>query len=367
MKRIAALVPYAVGAGVGQRLRIEAWSRHLEAAGWRVDFYPFEDEALSKVLHEPGAFATKAVRMLACYARRLRLVLGDVPCDVLFVYREAAVVGPSFIERLAFRRPVPVVYDLDDPIFVPYRGRANGWLSLLKFPGKTRSIIRRVDRVITVNRLLGDYAGRYNSSVTVIPMFVDTEVYRPPPARDPEPIRVGWTGSYTTMVNLQSIAEPLRRLQAETGSVLRVIGEGGVDIPGVDTEFREWSAATEVSDLADCDIGVVPLDDGPWNRWKFNFKTVQCMALGLPVVARRMGSNPEIIQDGVNGFLVETEDEWFERLAALARSPELRHRMGEAARRTVLEHYSVQTQIPRVIAIFEGLLDRSADGDVYRH
>ena len=98
---------------------------------------------------------------------------------------------------------------------------------------------------------------------------------------------------------------------------LRVIGAGRFELSGVDIESLQWSADTEVADLQGCDIGLVPLLDDPWSPWKFFFKTVQYMAVGLPVVARRMGSNCEVIREGENGFLVETPDEWHDRLHLL--------------------------------------------------
>jgi glycosyltransferase involved in cell wall biosynthesis len=134
---------------------------------------------------------------------------------------------------------------------------------------------------------------------------------------------------------------------------LRVIGAGRFELSGVDIESLQWSADTEVADLQGCDIGLVPLLDDPWSPWKFFFKTVQYMAVGLPVVARRMGSNCEVIREGENGFLVETPDEWHDRLHLLVHDNALRRQMGQAARRTVVEHYSTQVQIPKLVSIFD--------------
>jgi len=103
----------------------------------------------------------------------------------------------------------------------------------------------------------------------------------------------------------------------------------------------------------------VPLPDLPWNHWKFFYKTVQYMALGIPVVARRMGSNSEIIADGVNGFLVETNEEWYQRLSLLVTDNDLRQRMGKAARATIVERFSTQVQMPRMVSIFEKVLQRA--------
>lgn len=359
MKRIAALVPNILGVSPGQRVRIESWAVYLREAGWAVDFYPFEDAELHRIIYEPGHAAGKAKRLLQCYLRQLRLILRKPQCDILFIFREAALIGPAFIERLARRLRVPIVYDLDDPVFIPYRSPMNGWFSLLKFPRKTYALFRLSTHIIAINNLIAEYARKFNPSVSVIPNCVDIERYKPKPKPVGAPLRLVWTGSHSTMPNLATIERPLRRLQEAVDVPLRVIGAGEVNLKGVKTQIRQWSAETEIVELQDCDIGLVPLTDMVWNPWKFFYKTVQYMAVGLPVVARRMGSNSEIIEDGVNGFLVETEDEWYERLRELATNHDLRRRMGEAARHTVVAKYSIQSLMPDMISIFEQVLANS--------
>ncbi len=361
MKRIAALVPNILGVSPGQRVRIESWAGFLKDAGWAVDFYPFEDARLHEILYQSGHAPAKAARLLQCYLRQLRLVLEGPPCDILFVYREAALIGPALLERLAKRRRVPVIYDVDDPVFLPYRSPMNGWFSLLKFPRKTYTLFRLSSHVIAINQLIAEHAANYNRAVSVIPNCIDIERYQPRPKAPGASVRLVWMGSHSTMPNLATIAEPLKRLQETHHTLLRVIGVGDVGLPGVTTEMRQWSASTEVSDLQDCDIGLVPLTDLDWNSWKFFFKTVQYMAVGLPVIARRLGSNSEIIEHGVNGFLVETQDEWYNCMRELTTDHKLRLQMGAAARATVIERYSTQKQMPRMISVFEQVLAQSRD------
>ncbi|MEA2844321.1 MAG: hypothetical protein QOJ69_1992 [Actinomycetota bacterium] len=355
---MAALVPYMLGEAPGQRTRIELWAGYLEKAGWEVEFHPFEDAALHEILYSPAIAPAKAARLFACYRRHLALALKGISCDLLFVYREASLIGPALTERLLHRKGVPLVYDLDDPIFLPYRSPANGWLSLLKFQRKTHALLKMSDRVLSINRLMGDYARRYNPAVSVVPNCVDTDRNRPLPPAMPSggPVRVAWSGSFSTVGNLATIAGPLRRLQAETGAVFRVVSSEPFPLEGIDVEFRQWSADSEMDSLADCHVGVVPMADLAWNHWKFNYKTIQYMAVGLPVVARRMGSNVDIVVDGVNGYLVDTEEEWFDRLRTLVSDVGLRRRMGEAARATVVERFSLQTQMPRMVSIFDDVV-----------
>lgn len=357
MKKIIALVPNILNVSPGQRVRIETWAKHLGEYGWTVDFYPFESDKLNKILYRPGNVLPKAAEMVFCYAKQLKRILDAPECDVLFIYREAALVGPAIIERLAKRLRVPIVYDLDDPIFLPYESPVNGWFSRLKFSRKTNSIFRLSSQVIAINNIIGNYARKYNENVAVVPNFVDTDIFQPLQSQEKSEVKLVWTGSVSTFQNLTAIAEPLRRLQAKYDVPIRIVTSGEPEIPGVKFDLQKWTADTEVSGLQGSNIGLVPLLDLEWNPWKFYLKTIQYLAVGLPVVARKIGSNGEVIKDGINGFVVETEEEWFDRLSLLIENHNLRLQMGEAARQTVLENYSIAVQMPRVAEIFNRTLE----------
>ena len=132
----------------------------------------------------------------------------------------------------------------------------------------------------------------------------------------------------------------------------RVIADEAMTLPGVDVEFLKWSYDLEVAQLQACQIGIVPVMPSPWSRWKFFFKLIQYMSLGLSVVATPTGSNLEIIKDGVNGFFAKSPAEWHDRLRTLIDNPELRRSMGEAARKTVEERFSLTSQIDLIESAF---------------
>ena len=354
-KSVAAVVPNVLGFSPGQRVRIELWAKALEDAGWDVNFFPFEDAPLHEVMYSPGNAAKKLGGLVRCYREQFNAIGKAVESDLVFIYREAALIGPAFLERLIARRR-PVVFDIDDPVFLPYKSPTNNWASLLKFSRKTHSIFRLSTHIIAINNLIADYARKYNPNVTVVPNCIDTERYLPKAAsmpREGKPIKLVWIGSRSTMPNLVEIADPIRRLQEVNDSSLLVIGAGDAGLSLKNVETRQWSAETEITDLQEGDIGLLPLNDLNWNHWKFFFKAIQYMAVGIPVVARRMGSNSEVIEDGVTGFLVETEDEWFDRLKRLTEDDQLRTEMGRRARRMVEERFSMESQMPRVVDVFE--------------
>jgi len=67
--------------------------------------------------------------------------------------------------------------------------------------------------------------------------------------------------------------------------------------------------------------------------------------------------NRDIIVNGENGFLASTEQDWYERLDALCRQPQLRARMGQAGRRTVEERYSLAVWGPRLAEVYRTLAE----------
>ena len=118
-----------------------------------------------------------------------------------------------------------------------------------------------------------------------------------------------------------------------------------------------WNADTEAEDLEDIDIGIMPLPDDEWSRGKCGFKGLQYMGMGKAVVLGAVGANLDIVQDGVNGFLASTEEEWTEKLGRLINDADLRRRMGSAARDTVVERYSVIAWRDRYIELFNQLMN----------
>ncbi|MBQ3831671.1 MAG: glycosyltransferase family 4 protein, partial [Bacteroidales bacterium] len=120
-----------------------------------------------------------------------------------------------------------------------------------------------------------------------------------------------------------------------------------------DTKIVQWSAQNEIDELCEFDIGIMPLPDDKWSRGKCGFKGLQCMALELPVVMSPVGVNKEIIDEGKNGFLASTDDEWVEKLSALIDSEQLRREIGKNARTTVEERFSVTAWEDKVVETFD--------------
>jgi glycosyltransferase involved in cell wall biosynthesis len=355
--RVLALVQGPYDTSPSQRYRIEQWEPLLRERGVDITFASFEDEDLHALLYKRGMVGKKLQLVTRGLGRRLSLVRKVKDFDLVYILREAALVGPPVFERLIAQSGVPVVFDFDDAIFVSYRSPSNGYLSYLKFASKTKTICRIASHVMAGNSYLAGYARQVNDRVTIIPSTIDTEKYRVPERKEkPAPVVIGWTGSYSTVQHLDTLRGALKKLAEKESFRLRVIGTPVYECPPVDVEARSWRAETETEDLRDVDIGVMPLPEDRWSKGKCGMKALQFMAMGIPTICSPVGVNTDIVQDDQNGFLAGTQDEWVEKLTRLVRSAELRQRLGHAGRVTVEEKYSAITQSPRVYEIFKSVL-----------
>ncbi len=84
---------------------------------------------------------------------------------------------------------------------------------------------------------------------------------------------------------------------------------------------------------------------------------LEAMAARLPVVATPAGDAENIVQDGVTGFLVQFDDApaMAERIVRLARSADLRRRLGEAGRRRVEQHYDFKHLAVRLKSVYRDI------------
>lgn len=80
------------------------------------------------------------------------------------------------------------------------------------------------------------------------------------------------------------------------------------------------------------------------------------MALGIPTVATAIGANFRIIENGVSGFLVNSEKEWIRALSNLIENAELRKQMGMAARKRVTELYSIKANTKKYMDVIESVM-----------
>jgi glycosyltransferase involved in cell wall biosynthesis len=337
--RAVAFVPYPLGTAPSQRFRLEQWQPRLLERGITLEFRVFAPASLVSQLRQTGQTLRKAASLAKTLLAQYRQLPARSSFDLAIVHRSMSLVGPALLER-RLSHILPFVYDFDDAIHLANTSDVNRAFGWLKFPEKTAEICGLAGAVTVGNNYLAGFARRHNRDVTIVPSSVDTTVYTPGPPRPPRlrPV-VGWMGSSTSQALIEPFAPLLARIP-EAGLTLRVVSDRRPVNFQFPFEWKAWSAETEVADLRDFDLGIMPLPDTEWAQGKCAMKILQYMGVGVPSMGSALGGNLEVIRDGENGLLATSSNDWMEKIKRVAQDPELARRLGAAGRETVIARYS---------------------------
>lgn len=347
-------VPYPTQ-GPSNRYRVEQFLPYLKKEGIEYSLRPFMSSEFFKIIYKKGNSLRKFYFFILSTFKRMRDLAQCGKFDLIFVHIEAFPFGPPLIEWIASRLKKVLVYDFEDAVYLPNFKGENKIFNSLRCPGKFYRLINFSDHVIVCNRYMRDFVLPFNRNVTVIPTSIDTDKFTLKDYNNESRVPViGWIGSHTTVYCLKQLGGVFRELAKKHDFFLKVVG-GGKDfsLPGVRVINQDWRLERDVDDFQSLDIGVYPLPSDERAMAKTPFKTIQYMAVGVPVVASRVGGNIEIIEDGRNSFLAATDDEWIEKLSLLLEDASLRKRLGICGRKTVEEKYSVKVNIRRFVEVLK--------------
>lgn len=284
---------------------------------------------------------------------------GGVELSVLARDRSAVVM----VHRLVLLAPIPGVdpptridaYDFDDDLLVgsPAEGNRNfQWLK--RESQRAAASIRRARLVIAANPLLADRAMTLNPRVEVIPSCIDPVVQAVRDHRERDVVTIGWIGSHTTVAYLEPVLPLIPRLN-DAGLRARLVVVGGDTGLRADwIEHRSWSLATQADDLAEFDIGIMPLPNTEWTRGKSGYKLLQYFAAGVPAIASPVGVNRQLAAEE-RGILAESQEDWRRAMTEMITDVERRRANGMAAREFVVREYSYQRWAPELATLLGGL------------
>ncbi|MBN1788113.1 MAG: glycosyltransferase family 4 protein [Sedimentisphaerales bacterium] len=242
------------------------------------------------------------------------------------------------VQRFSLRRNAKkIIYDFDDAVMYDYQYPEIPHIKKMK---RFADTVKMADTVLAGNNFLANLAKEFNKNIVVLPTGLDTAEYNMErkPSIDKN-IRLVWIGSGSNLAYLKQIRQAIEQLSTNYKNVvLRIICNEFLDMRHTSIEKIQWSLTSQISNLVNSDIGIAPLPDNNFTRGKCGFKILQYCAASLPVVASPVGVNADLVQDRVNGFLAETDSQWFDCLDKLICSPGLRHNMGKEAKRIAADY-----------------------------
>lgn len=335
--------------GASSRVRFLQYLPYFRSQGVEVTVKPLLSDIYLRALYDGGSRWWEVGKG---YFGRILALLGARRFDVVIIEKELFPFMPAIAERFLRLIGVPYVVDYDDALFHRYDCHSNTWVRRL-LGKKIDSVMHHSSTVIAGNGYLAERARRAGASkVEVIPTVVDAERYqqkKKPSTRIPI---VGWIGTPQTSRYLKSLLPVFESIKNEMPVRFVAVGANPQDFEGTPVEAWLWSEDSEVESVQQFDIGIMPLEDSPWERGKCGYKLIQYMACGVPVIASPVGVNCEIVEEGVNGRLASLAEEWNSALCDLLGAPsESREKMGVAGRTSVEEWYSLRAQAPRLYKV----------------
>src|SRR5688572_17105310 len=217
-KKIHFWVPYPQRSAPSQRFRVEQYLPYLPPDDISYKLFPFLDTGTWNVYYKEGYRLKRILGAIRGYFRRVHHLFKSSKADFIFILREAAPAGPPIFEWVLakiFRKKI--IYDFDDAIWIPGGEKATWHKKFFKSTWKVKYIIRWSYKVSCGNQFLFSYASKYNQNVVLLPTVYDTErsKHKQKKETDDERIVVGWTGSHTTLHNLEEIEQVIRELKKE--------------------------------------------------------------------------------------------------------------------------------------------------------
>lgn len=349
------LLPYPLHRAPSQRFRVEAYFDLLQKNSISFHAKEFLDEKAWNILYKKGSVLQKLFAVIKGFAKRFWFVLFKASgYKYIFIHREAAPLGPPFFEWwLSKVLRKMIIYDYDDAIWIPNITEGNKLARWVKCFWKVKWICKWSHKISAGNDFLAAYGRQYNNNVIVNPTCVDTnDKYNIIASLNDDPPVIGWTGSHSTIQFLAEGIPALQKLEQQKRFRFLTICDKKPDFDLRSLEFKTWNKGSEIEDLAQIDIGIMPMKNDQWNEGKCGFKLIQYMALGIPAVASPVGVNKKIIDEGVNGYLCNTDEEWINSLTELMNNPQKRKEFGERGRQKIINKYSIASNASNFLSLF---------------
>jgi glycosyltransferase involved in cell wall biosynthesis len=354
--KILFLTPYPLDEAPSQRFRFEQYFEALKKEGHQISVQSFMPAKRWRIFYTTGNVIEKSILLLSGIFKRTGILFKTPQYHFVFIHREAAPFGPPLFEWfLANVLRKKIIFDFDDAIWLTDRNESI-LFRILKWRSKVAAICEWSYKISCGNEYLCNYAKQFNKQVFFNPTTIDTENLHNPtffPIINKDLLIIGWTGSHSTLKYLNDIAPTLQYIEKKYQQITFWIIADREPKLGLDRlVFKPWSIETEIYDLAQFSIGLMPLPNDQWALGKCGFKILQYMALKIPTVASPVGVNTKIIQHGKNGFLPNDLEDWRTHLEALIENEKLRNSIGSAGRDEVCKHYSTSSNTSSFLELF---------------
>ena len=352
---------YYSNRGGSSRYMIHDYIDHFREAGFHFDVEPLLGDWYLKYLLEKGRNERSKLQLtkyvVFAYLKRLKALLNSRQYDLVYFDADLWPFLPYLVYKLTLQ--LPYIASFDEAIYSRYNNHKN---PLIKFfnQKKIEKVMVQARYIVTWNPTVASYARSLNNNVIELGLGIDLARYRQKKwdihsnhSDLNNLIQISWIGTPSGFNYLRYVDPVFRDLSKKYDITLRVISSKPYQIDGVKTINREWSLKTEVDDLLESHIGIMPLPETEWASGKSGCKMLQYMGVGIPAVVSPVGINAEVIENGQNGFLAGSLFEWSDILEKLILDNQLRRDVGLRGREYVENNNSLEKNAEVLIGMLK--------------
>jgi glycosyltransferase involved in cell wall biosynthesis len=301
--------------GASSRYRFYDFKSFFDKQGYQCDINPLLDD--SYLTKRYGKNPIWRFSFLVGYIKRFLIALKMKNYDLVFIEKELFPYLPYWIEAILLFR-IHYALDYDDAIFHSYSD--GNKITRFILGNKIKNLIAKSKLVVSGNDYLHDYAVQSGAPRSfILQTKVNLRLYDNVVVPKKKQFTIVWIGSPSTASYIEVVENSLVKFCNEFSAKFIMIG-GKYHIDGLDIDYLDWSPENEMQILKSCHVGIMPLFDKGWERGKCGFKLIQYMASQLPVIASPVGINKDMVEKGLNGYLANSENEWFEALSSVFHS-----------------------------------------------
>lgn len=355
---------YSRNAG-SSRLRSFQYFPFLETAGIKVEVSPLFSEQYLEQLYAKKSTKQEAFRG---YFKRFLKIFSVGNYNAVVIEKELFPFLPAFFEQLFNLFGIKYIVDYDDAVFHNYDLSSNAVVKSI-LGKKIDTVMKNAEVVVAGNSYLADRAKKSGTkNIEIIPTVIDleryplikkTETFHPPRRNGERKVSspnekfvIGWIGTKSTFEkHLLPKKSWILKAQELGGVEFHIVGITTPQGLGDQVKYIPWAEDSEVSEIQKFDVGIMPLEDSPWEKGKCSYKIIQYFACGIPAIVSPIGMNKEVVTPSENGFWASTEEEWLTAIKTLRQEKELRNYMGLQGRKAVENKFAIQVTAKKWIGI----------------
>lgn len=300
---------------------------------------------------------------------------GDICKDIDIIYLNYTTNADMFASMgmMTEMHGVKIVMDVDDALWhinkdnTAYESYKKGSLGIATF----NDITNYVDYLTCTNNYLRNVIVNYThkafNKIEVFPNTVDTEIYNKVPSfKDTMNINIVHYGSSSHYTDLSDpiFVEAIDKIMQEYPNVtFLTVGSFFGDFKmkwgrryneefGA-LNFMDWAKDKFPEVMVKTDIFVAPLTNNLYNRCKSDIKRSEVATAKKPFIGQDIRQYQEVIENGVDGMLAGTTEEWYQAIKKFCDNPELRKSIGENGYNRTMKERQSKDQVIRYCNFFK--------------